>query len=230
MTPALLNATDLHVRYGDTPALTGIGLQIDRGENVAVMGPSGSGKSTLLHCLAGIVVPDRGQVILDGRDLSRLGERDRSRRRLAEIGVVFQFGDLIAELTVVENVALPARLLGVGHRDALRRSLDLLDQLDIADVASRRVGAVSGGQAQRVAIARALINEPLVILADEPTGALDSVTSQDVMDLLCRIAREAQAALVVVTHDHLVASHMERHIVVRDGRIAGRVPAAVGEG
>ncbi|MCX3062032.1 ABC transporter ATP-binding protein [Streptomyces beihaiensis] len=220
MTPAgsLLSATDLRKSYGSTPALDGASFSVHPGEIVAVMGPSGSGKSTLLHCLAGIVAPDAGTITYDGRDLTSLTDAERSALRRGEFGFVFQFGQLVPELTCVENVALPLRLNGVKRKDAERRARARLEQLEVDDVAGKRPGEVSGGQGQRVAVARSLVTDPRVLFADEPTGALDSLNGERVMELLTDAAREARAAVVLVTHEARVAAWSDREVVVRDGR------------
>ncbi|MCX5385338.1 ABC transporter ATP-binding protein [Streptomyces sp. NBC_00083] len=220
MTPAgsLLVAKDLHKAYGPTPALDGAGFSIHPGEVVAVMGPSGSGKSTLLHCLAGIVTPDSGTITYDGRELSAMPDAERSALRRTEFGFVFQFGQLVPELTCVENVALPLRLTGVKRREAERRSLEWMERLEVADLGNKRPGEVSGGQGQRVAVARSLVTQPRVVFADEPTGALDSLNGERVMQLLTEAARSTNAAVVLVTHEARVAAYSDREIVVRDGK------------
>ncbi|MGP3967072.1 ABC transporter ATP-binding protein [Streptomyces sp. 6N223] len=223
---ALLTATDLHKTYGATPALAGAEFAIDAGEIVAVMGPSGSGKSTLLHCLAGIVPPDSGSVRYDGRELSALSDAERSALRRADFGFVFQFGQLVPELTCAENVALPLRLAGTGRRQAERRAVEWLARLEVDDVRHQRPGQISGGQGQRVAVARALVNNPRVLFADEPTGALDSLNGERVMELLTDAARESGAAVVLVTHESRVAAYSDREIVVRDGRSRDMAGAA----
>jgi putative ABC transport system ATP-binding protein len=215
----VLEARGLTVRYGETPALDGVDLAVAAGSRTAVMGPSGSGKSSLVHALAGILRPDAGEVWLDGERLDALGEAARSRRRLTRMGMVFQFGDLVPELTLVENVMLPLQVLGERTRPARDRAREMLDALGVGEVADRRTGAVSGGQAQRAAVARALVHRPSVVLADEPTGALDSLTAELVLDTMVRVTADLGAALVVVTHDHVVASHLDDLVVVRDGRV-----------
>ncbi|HWK26649.1 MAG TPA: ABC transporter ATP-binding protein [Solirubrobacter sp.] len=182
------------------------------------MGPSGSGKSTLLHCIAGIVRPDAGVVEYDGCELSALSDVERSALRRREFGFVFQFGQLVPELSCRENVALPLRLEGVKRRVAERRADELLALLEVAEVAGARPGGVSGGEGQRVAVARALATEPRVLFADEPTGALDSLNGERVMDLLTAAARERQTAVVLVTHEARVAAYSDREVIVRDGR------------
>ncbi|MEU5658104.1 ABC transporter ATP-binding protein [Streptomyces sp. NPDC047737] len=223
MTPAgsLLVAQDLHKAYGSTPALDGASFSVHPGEVVAVMGPSGSGKSTLLHCLAGIVTPDAGTVTYGGRELSSMSDAERSALRRSDFGFVFQFGQLAPELTCVENVALPLRLDGVRRKEAERTALEWMERLEVEALAGQRPGEVSGGQGQRVAVARALVASPKVLFADEPTGALDSLNGERVMELLTESARSAGTAVVLVTHEARVAAYSDRDIVVRDGRCRG---------
>ncbi|WP_406862883.1 ABC transporter ATP-binding protein [Streptomyces sp. HUAS MG47] len=219
MTGALLTAERLDKTYGPTPALSGASLTIRAGEVVAVMGPSGSGKSTLLHCLAGIVRPDAGTITYDGRELTALSDGARSALRRTDFGFVFQFGQLVPELTCVENVALPLRLAGERRRSAEARAAEWLARLEVDDVAGKRPGEISGGQGQRVAVARSLVTAPRVLFADEPTGALDSLNGEKVMGLLTDAARDTGAAVVLVTHEARVAAYSDREIVVRDGRV-----------
>jgi putative ABC transport system ATP-binding protein len=218
VTEPLLVATGLHKRYGPTPALDGAELTVRAGEVVAVMGPSGSGKSTLLHCLAGIVRADSGEVLYRGRDLMSMSDGERSALRRSDFGFVFQFGQLVPELTCVENVAMPLRLGGTKRRAAQARAATWLERLEVADIADKRPGQVSGGQGQRVAVARALVAGPRVIFADEPTGALDSLNGERVMRLLTDAARDTGAAVLLVTHEARVAAYSDREIVVRDGK------------
>ncbi|AQW53095.1 MULTISPECIES: ABC transporter ATP-binding protein [Streptomyces] len=220
MTPAgsLLIATSLNKTYGHTPALDGADFSIHPGEVVAVMGPSGSGKSTLLHCLAGIVRPDSGTVHYNGRELTAMSDTERSGLRRGEFGFVFQFGQLVPELTCVENVALPLRLNGTKRKEAEARAESWMERLEVADVAHKRPGEVSGGQGQRVAVARSLVTAPRVLFADEPTGALDSLNGERVMELLTEAARESRTAVVLVTHEARVAAYSDREVVVRDGK------------
>ncbi|MGY5029859.1 ABC transporter ATP-binding protein [Streptomyces sp. 900116325] len=220
MTPAgsLLVAHDLHKAYGSTPALDGASFSVHPGEIVAVLGPSGSGKSTLLHCLAGIISPDSGTVSYAGRELSAMSDAERSALRRTDFGFVFQFGQLVPELTCVENVALPLRLGGTRRKDAERTALRWMERLEVDDLGTKRPGEVSGGQGQRVAIARALASSPKVIFADEPTGALDSLNGERVMNLLTEAARSADVAVVLVTHEARIAAYSDRDVTVRDGR------------
>ncbi|WP_406392456.1 ABC transporter ATP-binding protein [Streptomyces sp. NBC_00887] len=220
MTPAgsLLAAHDLRKSYGSTAALDGASFSVHPGEVVAVMGPSGSGKSTLLHCLAGIITPDSGSVTYAGRELSEMSDAQRSALRRSDFGFVFQFGQLVPELTCVENVALPLRLNGTRRKEAERMALRWMERLEVDDLAAQRPGEVSGGQGQRVAVARALVASPKVVFADEPTGALDSLNGERIMELLTECARTAGTAVVLVTHEARVAAYSDRDIVVRDGR------------
>lgn len=213
-------AINLSYAYGKTPALREASLSVAAGESLALMGPSGSGKSTMLHCLAGVLTPAAGEVWIGDSRVDRLSERDRSRLRLERIGVVFQHGDLVPELTLLENVALPAQLLGVKAGPARAAALEMLTALEVADVSGRRASEVSGGQAQRAAVARALAHHPHIVLADEPTGSLDTVNADGVMEALTAQVRELGAALVVVTHDHRVAGHLDRQLSMLDGRTA----------
>lgn len=224
--PPRLEGRGLVKTFGRTTALAGVDVTVAEGESLAVMGPSGSGKSTLLHCLAGILPPARGQVLLRGRDVTRLDERERSLLRRRHYGFVFQFGQLLPELPALENVALPAMLLGAPRREASERAAEWLASLGLAGMERRRPGEMSGGQAQRVAVARALITGPDVVFADEPTGALDQATGADVMRVLTEITRAAGASLVVVTHDEAVAAWCHRRVVLRDGLVVDRVEHA----
>ncbi|MDQ0751025.1 putative ABC transport system ATP-binding protein [Streptomyces africanus] len=215
---SLLTAQDLRKAYGPTTALDGAEFSIHPGEVVAVMGPSGSGKSTLLHCLAGIVRPDAGSITYDGREVTAMSDAERSALRRSEFGFVFQFGQLVPELTCVENVALPLRLSGSSRKEAERTALAWMERLEVDELRKKRPGEVSGGQGQRVAVARALVTNPRVVFADEPTGALDSFNGERVMELLTDAARSANTAVVLVTHEARVAAYSDREIVVRDGR------------
>jgi putative ABC transport system ATP-binding protein len=215
---ALIEARDVHKSFGITPALRGASLSVAAGEIVAVMGASGSGKSTLLHCLAGIYSPDEGEVWFDGRRLDTRSDAERTVLRRTAFGFVFQFGQLVPELTAADNVALPLLLNRVKRRPAYAQAVAWLDRLDLGGLADRRVGELSGGQAQRVALGRALVIRPRVLFADEPTGALDSLTGELVMRHMITVAREEGTAVVLVTHDARVAAYAAREVVVRDGR------------
>jgi putative ABC transport system ATP-binding protein len=221
----LLTGRGLRKSFGPTPALRGMDLSVDAGEVLAVMGPSGSGKSTLLHCLAGILTPDAGEVTFDGRRVDQLPDRERSRLRRAEFGFVFQFGQLVPELPVLENVALPLLLGGRGRRAAVAAAEEWLPRLGLDGLGRRLPGELAGGQGQRAAIARALIAGPRLVFADEPTGSLDSVAADEVMELLVTTAREERSGVVVVTHEPRVAAYADRRVTMRDGRVVQ--PAAV---
>lgn len=217
---AILEARGVHRAFGRTPALRGADLAVGAGEILAVMGPSGSGKSTLLHCLAGIYTPDEGEVWFDGARIDTLGDNRRTELRRGAFGFVFQFGQLIPELTVADNIAMPLLLGRVRRREAYQRAESWLERLGLPGLGARRTGELSGGQAQRVAIARALAPRPKVLFADEPTGSLDSLTSETVMDLLVSVARAEGTTVVLVTHDARVAACAERTVMVRDGLVS----------
>jgi putative ABC transport system ATP-binding protein len=216
----MLRAKDVALRFGQTTALDGADLDVDGGEIVAVMGPSGCGKSTLLYVLAGILRPDRGEVYLGDRRLDTMRDAARSRLRLRAFGFVLQFGDLVPELSLRENVELPLRLLGVPKVEARRRAVSLLRELEVDEHADRLPGQVSGGQAQRAAVARALVHGPRVLFADEPTGSLDSVAGELVLDALTGLARREGSTVVLVTHESRVAAYADRTLYLRDGRVA----------
>lgn len=218
----LLEGCDLHVRFGDSWALRGATLEVDPGESLAVVGPSGSGKTSLLQCLGGTLQPDRGQVIFDRTDVTKLGQAQRSRLRLASFGMVLQFGELIPELSLVENVALPSWVLGTPRQDAQTLALRALDEFGIVDLGDRFPSDVSGGERQRAAVARALAHDPDVVLADEPTGALDTTNGRAVLTALHRAAQERGASVVVVTHDPDVARTCDRIVRFVDGRVCAR--------
>ncbi len=222
----LIEARDVHKSFGQTPALRGASVAVGRGEILAIMGPSGSGKSTLLHCLAGIFAPDSGEVWLDGSRMDTLDEAARTKLRRTAFGFVFQFGQLVPELTAADNVAMPLLLNRVRRRTAYQTAGTWLEKLGVGDKGGRRTGELSGGEAQRVAIARALALGPKVIFADEPTGSLDSLTGEKVMDLLVSLAREQGTTVIIVTHDARVAAYADRVVMVRDGLVSFDLGAA----
>lgn len=213
-------ARELSLSFGTTPALRNATVSVAKGEFVAIMGPSGSGKSTLLHCLAGILVPDSGHVSFAGDRVDTMRESERSELRRRRFGFVFQFGQLVPELTAEENIALPLLLNGVGRGEALDRSRGWFHRLDLDGMEERRSGELSGGQAQRVALARGMVAEPDVVFADEPTGALDSLAGEHVMELMVGAARDQGTTVVLVTHEARVAAYADREIIVRDGKVA----------
>jgi putative ABC transport system ATP-binding protein len=227
VTEHLLEARDAVLSFGQTPALRGATVRVDAGEILAVMGPSGSGKSTLLHCLAGILVPDAGEIHFDGRRIDTLREQERSSLRRDRFGFVFQFGQLVPELSAEENVALPLLLAGTRRAQALAATHAWFERLDLEGLEQRRSGELSGGQAQRVALARALVTSPEVLFADEPTGSLDSLTGEHVMNLLTAAARDQGTTVILVTHEPRVAAYADRDVIVRDGKVLALQPEPV---
>ncbi|MCX4236583.1 ABC transporter ATP-binding protein [Streptomyces ortus] len=224
----ILAARGLTKAHGGTRALRGAAVDLYAGEILAVTGASGSGKSTLLHCLAGIVRPDEGSVVYAGQRLDRLPEERLSELRRTEFGVVFQFGQLIPELTALDNVALPLLLAGASRETSRRASRGAaheqagawLERFGVRGQEGLRPGEMSGGQAQRVALARALVTGPKVVFADEPTGALDSLASEQVMTALTHTARETGTAVLLITHDAQVAAYADREVRLRDGAVS----------
>ncbi|MDO5749800.1 MAG: ABC transporter ATP-binding protein [Rothia sp. (in: high G+C Gram-positive bacteria)] len=218
----IISARSLSKTYGFNPVLHQVSLDIFPGQSVAIMGPSGSGKTTLLHILSGIIQPDAGSVFLRNaqgyRDIAAMSNAERTALRASHFGFVFQQGLLVPELTASENIALSAMLAGMSRSQARTRAQQLLQQLGLGALGNRRIGELSGGQAQRVAIARAQVNDAPIIFADEPTGALDSATAREVMQVLLNVTT-SNTALVIVTHDPAVAQACQRVIHVRDGVI-----------
>jgi putative ABC transport system ATP-binding protein len=218
---ALIKARSLHKTFSRTEALRGVGLEIGSAEHVAITGPSGSGKSTLLLCLAGILLPDSGEVAYNGQRLDSLRDADRTRLRRRDMGIVLQFGQLVPELTAVQNVAIPLLLEGHDRTSAQRTAMSWLARFGAEELADRVPAELSGGQAQRVAMARALVTAPTIVFADEPTGALDTVAGEQVLAELVDATRAIRAAFVVVTHDNRVAARADREILLRDGSVEG---------
>jgi putative ABC transport system ATP-binding protein len=200
-------------------ALDGLDLVVERGEFVAIMGRSGSGKSTLLHVLGGLDRPDEGQVVIEGQDITRLSNGQVTRLRREKVGFVFQEFNLVPTLTALENVELPLRYAGVSRGERRRRAAEALAMVGLGERLHHRPSQLSGGEQQRVAIARALVNRPAVVLADEPTGELDSQTAMQVVDLMRGLARELGQTFVIVTHDPAVGERCQRIIRMNDGRI-----------
>ena len=216
----IMRARRLEIAFGTTRALRGVDLDIAAGQVLAVTGPSGSGKSTLLHVLAGILVPDSGAVAYGGRDLTALSQAERARLRLSNFGFVFQFGQLLPDLSALDNVTIPLLLAKTPRAEALERARSQLEALDLAGHEHKLPTQLSGGQAQRAAVARALVTRPRILFADEPTGSLDSLAAEQTMRALTGAARRAGSALVVITHDPRTAAYADREIVVRDGRLS----------
>lgn len=215
----LLRACDITKTFDQSPVLQGVSLKIDPAETVAIMGPSGSGKSTLLHCLSGVLLPSSGQVYFQNQCLNTLSDGQRSALRLEKLAFVFQDGQLLPELNARDNVALPAVLRGVPKDQALAAAEDMLERVGLAQHAGKRPGQLSGGEAQRVAVARAMAGRPLIIFADEPTGALDQASGHEVMQQLVSLCQQLGAALITVTHDRNIAGWCSRIIEIRDGLI-----------
>ncbi|MCA1833852.1 MAG: ABC transporter ATP-binding protein [Actinomycetota bacterium] len=220
----VLQTRDLRKTYTSegTPvrALRGVDLTVEDAEFIAIMGPSGCGKSTLLNLVAGLDSPSEGEITIAGESLAGKDEDDLARMRRKHIGIVFQFFNLLEGMSVLENVALPAIVAGSSRKQAETRARDLLDLLGLSDKAKNAPGVLSGGQRQRLAIARALANQPTLLLADEPTGALDSAGGEEVMELFRRLHRDGQT-IMLVTHDQRVAGHADRIVEMRDGRVVG---------
>lgn len=227
MSDVILTGHDLHKTYKNGPkevrVVSGIGLRIKRGKSTAIVGPSGAGKSTLLHILGGLDKPTSGKVILDDIDIYRLSDKERSEMRNRRIGFVFQFYHLLPEFTALENVMLPA-LMGKRASSGDRRTTpdkarDILRAVGLKERAQHRPGELSGGESQRVAIARALINEPEVLLCDEPTGNLDSKNSESIYELLFDLKSKTGMAIVIVTHDEKISRRSDETIHLKDGRV-----------
>ncbi len=223
----MIRCTDVHKRYGggerSVNALNGATFEISEPGYYAIMGASGSGKSTLLHLLAGLDIPDKGEVHVAGHRIDRLDERELTRFRRHEIGIVFQQFNLLPTMTALQNVQLPGFLAGQGGRELRDRAHELLDTLGLAGRADHRPDAMSGGEQQRVAIARSLLFSPKVLLADEPTGNLDSGASEALWGVLGRIAEEHEMTVIMVTHEPAAAAHCRRIDIIRDGVFSGRI-------
>ena len=215
----MLVLNDITKSFTQQRVLEGISLEVGRGESLAIMGPSGSGKSTLLHCMSGVLTPDTGEVVFEGKSISSLDDGARSALRLEHFSFIFQDGQLLPELTAKENVALPAIMRGVAQKKAHAEAEEMLTRLGLGAYTERFPGQLSGGQAQRVAIARALIGPPAVVFADEPTAALDQATGHEVMQQITAVAEKFGVTLVLVTHDPKIAAWCNRRIEIRDGLI-----------
>jgi putative ABC transport system ATP-binding protein len=213
----IIKATGVHKTY-DTGKIK-VDLEIMEGEMVAVMGPSGCGKTTLLNCLSGIDGIDQGEIVVKGNLVAKMSDKQRTRFRAEEMGFIFQAFNLLPVLSVVENVELPLLVSGVKQNQARRQAMEVLELVGLTDQKYQRPAELSGGQQQRVAIARALVNEPAIVWGDEPTGNLDSETSADIMDLLCRLNKEKSQTFVLVTHDLAVGRRGDRIIRMADGKI-----------
>jgi len=221
----ILEARDIEKTYQmgkvAVAALKGVTLSIEEGEFVAIFGPSGSGKSTLLHVLGGLDRPDKGSIYVDGANLSTLNDAKLAEVRLHKIGFVFQFFNLLPKLSALANVELPLTLADVSEKESMRKATEMLELVGLKDRINHRPTELSGGEQQRVAIARALINDPKIVLADEPTGNLDTTTGWDVVRLMKRLNEEKGQTFVVVTHDQSVAETADRMIQLKDGVVHG---------
>lgn len=216
---AILRAEGVDLFYGPQQAVSGADFSLKRGEVAAIMGSSGSGKSSLLYCLAGVLAPSQGTVSFDRVSLSTLSDDELSTLRRERFGFVFQYGELLPELTVEENAALPLRLAGQRKAPAHAAAGEVLGRLGMTELLQRRTSQLSGGQSQRVAVARALVHRPDVVFADEPTGALDSVNAAAVLEEFLRLARDQGTAVVIVTHDATVAEHADSRYTMTDGNL-----------
>jgi ABC-type lipoprotein export system ATPase subunit len=225
MNTTIIQATDVHKTYHtgtvDVPALRGVDLSVGRKEVIAVMGPSGCGKTTLLNCLSGLDAADKGEIVIEGSQLTDMTDYQRTDYRARRMGFVFQFYNLLPVLSAVENVEMPLLVSGVRPNSARQKALDALDQVGLADRAFHRPAALSGGERQRVTLARALVNDPVIVWADEPTGDLDSETADQVMDLLIRLNKERDLTFLLVTHARRVAARCSRIVQMRDGQVVG---------
>ncbi|MCB9850934.1 MAG: ABC transporter ATP-binding protein [Phycisphaerales bacterium] len=228
----VLAATNLckQFRMGESvvQALDHVSLTVARGEFVAIMGASGSGKSTLLHLIGGLDFPSSGSVVVEGEDITRLGDRQRTLFRRHRLGIIFQSFNLLPALTAVENVALPLMVDGANSRETFPRAEKLLHDVDLGHRLNHRPQAMSGGEQQRVAVARALLNDPAVVLADEPTGNLDSDHAETIWRLLRRLVDDEQRTVVAVTHEPVGARYADRIVVLKDGRIVGEITESGG--
>lgn len=218
---AVISASGVTHHYGPgDPVLRDVELSVEAGESVAITGRSGCGKSTLLLCLSGIVRPDSGQIVVAETDVVSADDEELSALRRESLGFVFQLGELISELNLLENVAFPLELRGARRAGAQERALEVMEALGIQHLRGRYPGEVSGGQLQRAAVARAVVHRPAVVFADEPTGALDESSADQVLGQILGVTREYGAALVLVTHDQSVADAADRRVHMRDGQLA----------
>ena len=208
---------------GELTILDNIELVVKKGEMLAIVGPSGAGKTTLLHMLGGLDLPSSGRVLINDRDIAALNDRDRSRLRNAELGFVYQFHQLLAEFSAVENAAMPLLVAGRKRREAMAEAASLLERVGLGSRLSHRPAQLSGGERQRVAIARALVNRPACVLLDEPTGNLDGDTAESVHALLAELNRESATSFLIVTHDLQLAQRMDRILELRAGQLTQKV-------
>lgn len=226
----VVETIDLKKEYhlGDVivPALQGIDLQIKKGEFLVIMGPSGSGKSTLLNMIGGLDNPTAGQVFINGQDISKMSDSSLTELRAREIGFIFQFYNLVPVLTALENVELPMMVTGINEKEGKKRAIELLEMVGLGDRLHHRPDELSGGQRQRVSIARALANTPSIVLADEPTGDVDTKTGDEILDIMHHLNKNMGVTMIVITHDPAVSEHCDRLIRIIDGQIATDKPTA----
>jgi len=215
----ILEAHGVQKKFDTSLILRGVDISLKEGEVLAIMGPSGSGKSTLLHCLAGIIDSTSGSIVYNGRDLTTLNQTDRTKLRRTDFGFIFQFGELVPELPILDNVALPLLLRGVKKKEAYSTSKEWLDKIDISSISKALPHTLSGGETQRAAIARAMANNPKVIFADEPTGSLDSINATKVMRLFVELADQYKKSIIFVTHSTEMAKYAKRIVMLQDGLI-----------
>lgn len=217
----IISAKNIKKTYGATEILHGVSLDVKQGEVLAIMGPSGSGKSTLLHSLGAIIPVDSGEISFDGHNIAKFSDNKRSILRRTAFGFVFQFSQLVPELTALDNVALPLLLNGVNRNKAYEEAKKWLNEVGLMDKYESTPGEISGGQAQRVAIARAMVIRPKILFADEPTGSLDSLNSEHIMELFIKTAKDHGTTVIIVTHEPSIAAYADREIIVRDGQVVG---------
>ncbi len=215
----MIQATGIHKSYGSLNVLKGIDLRVAKREIVSIVGASGAGKSTLLHIIGTLDKADRGQLLIDGTEVNKLNDTDLAAFRNRKIGFVFQFHHLLPEFTAIENICIPAYIGGMGKKEAVEKAEKLLDYLNLTERKNHKPAELSGGEQQRVAVARALINEPAVVLADEPSGNLDSKSAEELHRLFFRLRDEMQQTFVIVTHNPALAAMSDRTITIKDGRI-----------
>ena len=215
----MIQATGIHKSYGNLEVLKGIDLHINKKEIVSIVGASGAGKSTLLHIIGTLDKADRGQLIIDGTEVDKLNDTQLAAFRNQKIGFVFQFHHLLPEFTAIENICIPAYIGGMGKKEAIERAERLLEYLNLTDRKTHKPSELSGGEQQRIAVARALINQPAVVLADEPSGNLDSKSAEELHKLFFRLRDEMNQTFVIVTHNPTLAAMSDRTITIKDGRI-----------
>jgi len=221
----IIEARGVYKSFGKAEVIHGIDFTLNKGEFLSVMGPSGSGKSTLLHCLAGITDIDKGSVVYGGRDMATFSQKEKTILRRTDFGFIFQFGELVPELSIIDNVALPLLLRGVKKKEVYARSSRWLDEMGISSISHQFPHTISGGEVQRVATARAMVIDPEVIFADEPTGSLDSVNARRIMELFVELVKKYDKSIVLITHSDELASYGSRTIRMRDGLIEDSPPA-----